>query len=388
MEFTYKDTWWLGYFQSSPPEQSAANLRLYYTYPDSVYTGQKFNVGITLEYIRDNTAKLNWIDFSNVSVGLRKYFSNYETDISSRLRDSGSTLIKPGEYYNKSFTLTAPNIRGKYVVVPAWNAFYGPGTTADNSFRWDLGSYYNHTERNVGVIYPNSYPPITVLDKDQPKKEAILKVEIDSPYGTINNKTNVKITNIKTNIPIPYSNCTGMENKKVCELPINSTYAVEVNKTINLVPNSIRAFFVTWTDGLSTNIRNITLFHDEDLYAIYKTQYHLTVGSSIKNNDTSGTGWYYAGSEAPFSANSATGSIRLLSFDHWTGDIPSGQVTANPGSLTMDNPKKIIALWKPDYGIIGTIIGILSGTIAIFSKFRQTIYQFIEKFRPFVHWKK
>jgi hypothetical protein len=46
---TYKDLWWLGYSESSPPEQSAANLRVYYTYPDRVYKGQNFNFGITLE---------------------------------------------------------------------------------------------------------------------------------------------------------------------------------------------------------------------------------------------------------------------------------------------------------------------------------------------------
>ena len=107
----------------------------------------------------------------------------------------------------------------------------------------------------------------------------------------------------------------------------------------------------------------------------------MTVGSSIKGIGTSGTDWYYAGSEAPFSANSFMGSTILLSFDRWTGDIPSGQVTSISGSLTMDNPKIIMAQWKPDYGIIATIIGIISGAIAILSKFRQTIHQFIEKIR-------
>jgi hypothetical protein len=245
--WTFKDIWWLGYFPNSPPEQSAASLCLYYTYPDSVYTGQKFNVGITLEYIKDSNAKVNWIDFFNVSVGLREYFSNYENDISSRLRDNGSTLVKPGEYYHKYFTLTAPNIQGKYVLFPAWNAFYGPGTTAANGFRWDLGIYYNHTERNAGIIYPSEYPPITVIDKAELKKEASLKVQIDSPYGNINNKTNIIITNAKTKVPIEYPTCSGIEGKKVCELPINSTYTVEVNNTIDLVPNSIGAIFATWT---------------------------------------------------------------------------------------------------------------------------------------------
>jgi hypothetical protein len=144
-------------------------------------------------------------------------------------------------------------------------------------------------------------------------------------------------------------------------------------------------------DGLGTNKRNITLFHDEDLYAIYKTQYHLTVGSTVKGHNTNGTDWYNAGSEAPFSVNPSIGS-RLLSFDHWTGDIPSGQVAAVSGSLTMDNPKKIIALWKPDYGIIGTVIGAISGILGILtviSKFRvQIIHKLIRIFGSFVRWKK
>jgi hypothetical protein len=278
-------------------------LRVYYTYPDSVYTGQKFNVGITLEYIKDNNAKVNWIDFSNVSVGLRKYYTNYQDDISVRLRDNDSILVKPGEYYHKYFTLTAPNIKGKYVVFPAWNAFYGPGTTASNGFTWDLGSYYNQTEREAGIVYPDDYPPITVIDRSEQKKEASLKVQIDPPYGTINNRTNIKIIDTKTNKLIEHSSCSGMGGKKICELPINSSYSVEVDKTIDLVPNSIRAVFVTWTDGLSSNKRNITLFHDEDLYAIYKTQYYLTVGSTLPGKNTNGTDWYYAGTEAPFSVN-------------------------------------------------------------------------------------
>jgi hypothetical protein len=387
--WTYTTIWWLGYSPTSPPDQSPANLRFYYTYPDSVYTDQKFNVGITIEYIKDSNAKLNWINLSNVSVGIRTYFSNYEKDVSTRLIDNGSTLIKPGEYYHKYFTLTAPTAQGKYVVFPAWNAFYGPGTTAANDFRWDLGFYYNNTERNAGAISPEDYPPISVIDKSQLKKATSLKVEIDPPYGIINNKTDIKVIETKNKVPITYPNCSGTQGGKVCKLTINSAYTVEVNKTIDLSPNNIRAVFVTWTDGVTSNTRNITLSHDENLYALYKTQYHLTVGSAMKGNNTYGTDWYFAGSEAPFSVNSYAGSSSLSSFDHWAGDVPSGEATALSGSLTMDDPKEIVAIWRPDYGIIGTIIGLVSGTFAVLGKFRiKFILQFVGIFRSIVRSKK
>ena len=63
--------WWLGIWLTAPPDESAALLNIYYTYPDKVFAGQNFTVGITLQYVKDQRALLDWIVFSRVSVGLK-----------------------------------------------------------------------------------------------------------------------------------------------------------------------------------------------------------------------------------------------------------------------------------------------------------------------------
>lgn len=68
---TFYTQWWLGYWENAPPEQSAGVLNIYYTYPNMVFAGQNFSVGITLEYVKDQRALLDWIAFSRVSVGLK-----------------------------------------------------------------------------------------------------------------------------------------------------------------------------------------------------------------------------------------------------------------------------------------------------------------------------
>jgi hypothetical protein len=45
--YTYFTQWWLGYSETSGPEDSAGLLNIYYTYPNRVFAGQNFSVGIT-----------------------------------------------------------------------------------------------------------------------------------------------------------------------------------------------------------------------------------------------------------------------------------------------------------------------------------------------------
>jgi hypothetical protein len=174
--YTFHTIWWLGYSPNARPDQSPGVLQIYYTYPDRVFVGQDFRVGVTLEYLRDDRALLDWLVFSRVSMGLKDYssLSDYFSD-PSRPRDGSrnmddypddlihiseniSRLVSPGERYSYTFNITAPQIPGKYVIFPRWNAFYGPGTTVTNSFNWDLDSYYNQTEREFGVIQSSIFP--------------------------------------------------------------------------------------------------------------------------------------------------------------------------------------------------------------------------------------
>ena len=369
--FTYKTIWWLGYLPNSPPEQAPANLRLYFTYPDRVYAGQKFGFGMTIEYIKDKNAKLNWILFSNVSVGIRDYASAHSSDIKRYTDYNDSTLIKPGEFYSKSFTFTAPKSPGKYLLFPAWNAFYGPGTTAAINFQWDMDAYYDRPDRDEGNISPDTYHSISVVDRNSltnKKESSALSVKVDPPFGNIK-PFDVRISN-KT--------YTATNGGISIELPVNSNYSVRIPRIIDIVPGNIRAVFVNWSDGQGSIVRNSTLYHDEELYAIYETQYHLKVRSMIGGDNTKGTGWYYSDSEAPFSVNPFAGFPILHSFDHWIGDLSGEHSSSTSGSLSMDGPKEIIATWKFDFTYLAAIIGCVSAALSILGKFHpKNIHRFI-----------
>ena len=61
---TYFGTWPLGEEGLTP-----LDAHIIYTYPDKVQAGKPFDVGVTLEYINDKSARSSWVLFSNVSIG-------------------------------------------------------------------------------------------------------------------------------------------------------------------------------------------------------------------------------------------------------------------------------------------------------------------------------
>jgi hypothetical protein len=408
--YTFHTIWWLGYSPIATPDQSPGVLQIYYTYPDRVFVGQEFSVGVTLEYIKDDRALLDWLVFSRVSIGLKNYssLSDYFSDPSRprdgsqniddypddlvNISDNTSRLVSPGERYSYSFNITAPQIPGKYVIFPRWNAFYGPGTTVTNSFNWDLDSYYNQTDREFGVMTPDEIPPIEVLEKNQENnsENARLEVFINSPYSDIK-PVEVIISN-NEDARLAYSNFTNSSGYAFFDLPVNSTNTITVPKIIDIIPNEIRAVFVNWTDGYASRFhtndttKNITrvvdLQHDVDLVPMYKTQYYLSVESEngINSFDNNGTGWYDAGDPAQFAANTFRSVTSLYSFDHWNGTISSGESTGSSGVLTMDGPKAITAVWKFDYGYLGAYIGIITGGMTIFGAIHSRKHIFFRKF--------
>jgi hypothetical protein len=66
--WTYETIWWLGHSPTATEDQSSGFIHIYYTYPTLVHQNEKFDVGITLEYIKNNKVVTNWLMFNNVSV--------------------------------------------------------------------------------------------------------------------------------------------------------------------------------------------------------------------------------------------------------------------------------------------------------------------------------
>lgn len=373
---TFKTYWWLGTSSTGTASESSGSLWLIYTYPDTVYAGERFNVGVTFVYIKDKFAHTNWLVFSNVTVGLRPLYSSYQENVVSNVEYS-QNIIRPGDHYSHSFSLIAPDSPGFYIVAPTWIALYGPGGIG-TGFTWDIGNYYNVTWRDAGLISPKRYPPINVIEKEVEGRHLV--IELDDPYSKIK-PVNIGVTN-KTYSKID----TVTDGIFRISLPLNSSYNVTIPKMIDMVPNKIRATFLGWSDGARYDerdkyiVRNVKLNSNVELYALYKTQYNLVVRSTLYNSNPEGTGWYNGGSEAQFSINPYVGFFLLQSFDHWTGDL-YGTTTASSSSLIMDGPKEITAIWKFDYTYFGAILGLVTGIIAILGKIKSGLIQRFFGFR-------
>lgn len=371
--WTYNSIWWLGHSPTATEEQSSGYVNVYYTYPTTVQAGEVFDVGITLEYIKNEAVVTNWLLFTNVSVTLRNY--NFSDGIALDISvDNKSDLVMPGEFYSNSFSLKAPESPGKYLIFPRWISWFGPGTTVLENFDWDMESYYNQTQREFGIVYPEDMPEVNVVEQKDNDNMRNLGIELDEPYNqikppivTISNKTS------KTNLNLT-------EDGLSKSLPFESSHNVTIPNIIEMQPGEIRAIFSGWSDGgeykkikgsneMNDNItRAILMNGSKELFALYKTQYRMNVTSQDNVGNPTGTGWYDSGAQAHYSINPLGGFFPFplpRSFDRWIGDIPSETDDIASGHLGMDGPKKVHALWETDYTFLGIWLGGAASIAAI-----------------------
>jgi hypothetical protein len=377
--WTFDTIWWLGHSEIATEEQSSGYVHIYYTYPTTVQAGEEFDVGITLQYIKNAAVVTNWLLFTNVSVALRNYnFSDGEVlDISV---DNKRDLVRPGEFYSNSFSLKAPESPGKYLVFPRWVSWFGPGTTVLENFDWDMENYYNQTQREQGIIRPERMPEVNVVEQKDNENIRNLAIEFNEPYDQINPPI-VTISN-KTS----KTDFTLTEDGLSFSFLFGSSYDVTIPKVIEMQPGEMRAIFYGWSDGgeytkikgtneMNDNItRSILMNGSKELFALYKTQYKMDVTSQDNIGNPNGTGWYDSGAEAHYSVNSLGGFFNFpfpKSFDRWIGDISSDNAAS--GVLDMDGPKKLQALWKMDYTFLAIWLGIGGSTLGI--------YEFVRKVR-------
>lgn len=375
---TYYDVWWMG---AENEALSAGNAHIMYTYPEIVQTGKPFQVGVTLEYIKDDSARANWVIFSNVSVNLRSLPAPDTQPNMADLLDTNehlnSGIIYPGQQYSHGFTLIAPTQPGRYMVVLTFNALFGPGSGAVGSFEFDTGAYYNQTSRDAGIIDLNESPPL-IVQKDFAVHRT-LNIEFEEPYSQLND---VKVS-------IDNKNFSVLNNEVKIPLPDNSSHIITVPREIYMLEdNGIRALFVRWSDGEDSNQRHVTLNNNVALFARYKVQYFLEVNSTLgTRSNPEGTGWYDGGTEAKYSVDASAGFWTLESFDRWVGDI-SETNTSPSGFLSMDGPKIITALWKFDLGYLGAILGTSTAALTIFGTVHAKKNAFVSIIPKFMFWRR
>jgi M6 family metalloprotease-like protein len=135
---------------------------------------------------------------------------------------------------------------------------------------------------------------------------------------------------------------------------------VQIQNAVN-VSQGVREMFTGWSDGSSSNPRQLTVSNDTTLQAVYRAQYLLSVTQNGGN--TTPSGWYNATSVATVSANATSNVIPNLSrlvFVSWSGDYNS---TSTSLFINMTKPVAVQANWISQYYVtVLSTAGSPSGT--------------------------
>jgi hypothetical protein len=127
--------------------------------------------------------------------------------------------------------------------------------------------------------------------------------------------------------------------------------AVQTNQAPQTVqgPSGTQYVFKDWElDGATQSGNQLAVTMDKPHTAVakYTTQYQLVIDSPGGIGNPQGAGYHDAGSTATFSVTSPVGFLEQEVFVRWEGDYTG----SNPqGSVTMDGPKTVHAVWTTSY---------------------------------------
>ncbi len=123
-----------------------------------------------------------------------------------------------------------------------------------------------------------------------------------------------------------------------------STHTMTIPDVVD-VNSDARYIFIGWNDGNTSVNRTIS---KGSYVTNYRHEYLFTVTSPY--GVTTGTGWYRDGSIASFSVTtSVETTYTRRTFTGWSGDFTESSST---GSLIMDAPKTVTAIWRTEYLLV------------------------------------
>jgi hypothetical protein len=181
----------------------------------------------------------------------------------------------------------------------------------------------------------------------------------------------IGLTPVSLSVIVPSSVIVSVDGLQ--QPPGPATVGVALGQHIVTLPTlvqmgpSTRLRFDRWSDGYPTAFRSIIVTNTTSLQGIYVTENLLTLVDGGQN--ATGSGWYGAATNATFSANQyqpmagPLGAIGgRLSFQGW---YENGQLLTNSptGTVRMDKPHTLTAVWQVDYSTPGTVI--LGAIVAI-----------------------
>ncbi len=330
---------WLIYSKEDQQQRSFANILVKYSAPDNARGS--FDVDTSLTYVNDAQARLDWIEFYDVAVRLRN--APKGNDLASSAIDSSHNRLRAGQQYTHRFTVGSPTQAGQYLVILTWKTINAEGSAyglsiSGGEITWDTGN--DSDPGRIPRVITKSVPVLII--KVEPKGDITGNVKIDGQ--------SLLIVNGQVQIDL-----------------IPGQHSIEVPAQLDLGTGK-RAVFQDWSDADKSNPKQVSSETDLVLIAFYKIQYLLTIVSD--KGGPQGTGWYDSGSRATFSVSSSTGFLIGDVFDHWEGDYSGSSPS---GTVTMDGPETVRAVWRTDYTqllIIGAVIVIVVVAVAFFARRR------------------
>ena len=212
---------------------------------------------------------------------------------------------------------------------------------------------------NAGATTPSTFTWLSKMGTHT------FKVTID-PNHTINNTNTVNTVatftlstgpTLTINVPLNVSSLGNMwvmingakynitSNQFQTSVP-NGTITVMIQPAVN-TSQGVRQSFTSWSDGNTSNPRQINVTSGAVLQALYSTQYLLSVNSN--GGTTTPSGWYKPNSTITVTASNpsnVTANTSRFLFDSWSGDMTSNSTSL---TITMSKPVNLQANWIKQY---------------------------------------
>ena len=320
-------------------------VRIQYSVPETVAAGKPFHATVQVSYKENQYFYTGYLDTYNVTFHVvehpTSWWTPYGSDVVSVNDSSTVRSYFGGQAYSHTFTVVAPQKLGQYDVYVTWNTYnqeqdflgWGPTHVNASTAEWNTANWSLPLPEFTTVI-PPGYLMVGV--KGLP------------------NATSVSLDGTKTTL---------VEGTYL-EVALNSgQHVVKVPSVVALGPGS-QAVFTVWSDGIADNQRLIT-FNGTGIGidAQYQVQYYLLVDSNY--GAVQGTGWYNAGTSADFGTSTPSFFDPHI-LDHWQGDYDENSPT---GTLVMNGPKQVVAVYRTDYSKIISVIlvslGVFGAAVAV-----------------------
>lgn len=219
-----------------------------------------------------------------------------------------------------------------------------------------------HIEFQIGGIFGGKHEP-------GPWQLNITSAILDAqanliPHSTSSTIFSIDLTPITLNVVVPGPVVVSVDGVKQAPGPAAVGVALgQHNITVPAlvqIDSTTRLRFDHWSDGSVGTIHTVLITGNASVEAAYITQHLLTIVEAGEN--ATGAGWYDADTVATFSVNQyepMTGPLGEIgaksSFQGW---YENGQLITNSpnGTISMDKPHTLTAVWQIDYTVPGGII--------------------------------